>query len=274
MPDVRATHNRLTSSLLGFCFICGLVMGCQHVPPQPETAPPEYPSEKLAALESRNQELQKALASSQKKAASLEQDLSGFKIQILEKEALVNELQRRSDSQQKRLDAAIIDVVRAKAKLRSLESKAEAASTIAEAEIAVKAFKGRVASADQVKLEEILIADQLLNMSTDEFKTQNFGGALYLASQAKGQVRAGHNRLSGNKEIVPVEGETSFSQPLPLKITKKSNLRAGPDLTHKILDKLEEGTLVIGYSFKGNWIRIDTQEGVVGWIFQELVDAR
>lgn len=278
MPNRRACHGRLSSLLLSFCFISVFLVGCQHLHIQPE--PPPSPdatkpaSIDITKLKNENQALRKVLAVSEKRIETLEQNLAGQKTQMLEKEAMISELRHRCDGQQKRLDAAIIDVVRAKAKLRSLESKAEAASTIAEAEIALKALKSRVAAADQAELAEIQAAEQLLHMSTEEFKARNFGGALYLASQTKNHVRAGHDRLSGNKESIPVEGETAFTQPLPLKVNDKSNLRAGPGLTFKILSQLEKGTLVIGYSFKDRWIRIGTQEGMAGWIFQDLVGAR
>ena len=42
------------------------------------------------------------------------------------------------------LDEAVVEVVRTKAKLRSIESRAEAASSMAEAEIALKGLAERI----------------------------------------------------------------------------------------------------------------------------------
>lgn len=212
------------------------------------------------------------MASSNEKSKGLEQDISNLKLQVLGYEALVSDLRRRADIQQKRLDAAIVEVVRTKSKLRSLESKAEAASTLAEAEIAVKTLRQRGGKANEVTLDEISIADQLLNMSIDEFKAQNFGGALYLANQAKGQVRAIQERLDKKAEVTTAEGESLFAQPLKLKVIKEDcNLREGPGLDHKVIDKLENGEVVVGFSFKGSWVRVETKAGQSGWIFQTLV---
>ena len=107
------------------------------------------------------------------------------------------------NSQQEMLDEAIQEVVRAKAKLRSLESKAEAASEMAEAEIAVKALKAQLAG--QTRNPELIKAQELLKMSAQEFKKENYGGAVYLTSQAKGHIRAGQIRLEGREKVAPIK---------------------------------------------------------------------
>jgi hypothetical protein len=169
-------------------------------------------------------------------------------------------------------DEAILEVVRTKAKLRSLESKAEAASEMAEAEIAVKALKvqlrGRGAGPDVSK------AEQLLKISAEEFNKENYGGALYLASQAKGHIRASQMRIVSPEKIESVVGETLFAQPVPLKVLTTSNLRQGPGLKSKILAKLEKGTTLVGYSYKGRWVRVTSEGGASGWIYQTLVGGR
>jgi hypothetical protein len=238
--------------------------------PEPVPCPPDN----RAALRSENSSLKQALATSEQKVQRLEQELSTLKIQAIEQDTVINELRRRSEAQQKRLGAAIVDVVRSKAKLRSMESKAEAASTIAEAEIAFKALQSRAASFDWVALDEIAIAEHLLEMSADEFNLQNYGGALYLANQAKGRVRTAQDRLSSMVNTSAPSGEDSFAQPLPLKVLKKSNLRSGPGLEHEILAELEKGTLIVGLSHKGSWIKVKAPKEMTGWIYRPLVGAR
>ena len=256
---------------------CWAIAGCMHAdqPPAPAAAvvtPPPCPSGQTVELERRIAVLENALATCKEKNTRSEQDISNLKLQVLGYEALASDLRRRSDIQQKRLEAAIVEVVRAKSKLRSLESKAEAASTLAEAEIAVETLKKRGASANEVVIDEISVADQLLNMAIDEFKARNFGGALYLANQAKGQVSAVQERLEKKAEATSAEGESLFAQPLDLKVIKDDcNLREGPGLDHKIIGKLHNGEEVVGFSFKGSWVRVETKSGQSGWIFQALV---
>jgi hypothetical protein len=260
--------------LLILCFVCWAAVGCQtgQQVKRPESTP--CPPDNRAALRSEISSLKQALATSEQKVQRLGQELSTLKIQAIEQDTVINELRRRSEAQQKRLGAAIVDVVRSKAKLRSMESKAEAASTIAEAEIAFKALQSRAASFDWVALDEIAIAEHLLEMSADEFNIQNYGGALYLANQAKGRVRTAQDRLSSMVNTSPSSGEDFFSQPLPLKVLKKSNLRSGPGLEHEVLAELEKGTLIVGMSHKGLWIQVKAPKEMTGWIYRPLVGAR
>ena len=87
---------------------------------------------------------------------------------------------------QDKLDDAIQEVIRAKAQLQSLESRAQAASMLAEAGVALST-QGTVAPRP-----EILQAEQLLEMSAAEFDNENYGGSLYLTSQAKSLIAVAH----------------------------------------------------------------------------------
>ena len=260
------------SKLLVGALICISVAGCLHV--QKATDPAAQKTDRLTELTEKNASLELALASKDKEVLSLEKDVAALNMRILEYEAIIDDLQARSEGHQKRLDAAIIEVVRAKARLRSLESKAEAASTIAEAEIAVNAMKERIAVADDVMKEEFAAAEQLLKMSAREFKNRNFGGALYLANQSKGQVRALQMHLSGDLEKPPMEDEKRFVKPLPLRVLANSNLRSGPGLDNDIVGRLGKNALVTGHAYSGRWVRVETSEGAVGWLFQPLVAPR
>ena len=85
----------------------------------------------------------------QQTLAKRDASLAKLQLRLLERDAQIKQLEERSNSQQEMLDEAIQEVVRAKAKLRSLESKAEAASEMAEAEIAIKALKAQLAGQTQ-----------------------------------------------------------------------------------------------------------------------------
>ena len=251
---IRANSQRYLGLLLAvsFCFI-------------PACA--SWPSKKSDDADKLQQTLEERDAS-----------LAKLQLRLLERDAQIKQLEKRLDSQQEMLDEAIQEVVRAKAKLRSLESKAEAASEMAEAEIAVKALKAQLAG--QARNPELIKAQELLKMSAQEFKKENYGGAVYLTSQAKGHIRAAQIRLGGRekaapiKRLPPVKGEVFFSLPLPLRVLKTSNLREQPDLEGKVITTLAIGTPLIGYSYKGQWVRVTSKDGNNGWVFQTLVGGR
>ena len=222
--------------------------------------------------------LQQTLAKREASLETLEDNMAKLQLRLLERDAQIKQLEEGLNAQQEMLDEAIQEVVRAKAKLRSLESKAEAASEMAEAEIAVKALKAQLAG--QTRNPELIKAQELLKMSAQEFKKENYGGAVYLTTQAKGHIRTGQIRLSGRekaapiKRLPPIKGEVFFALPLPLQVVRTSNLRKQPDLESNVITTLEKGTPLIGYSYKGQWVRVTSEDGTNGWIFQTLVGGR
>jgi len=201
----------------------------------------------------------------------LEKELNLLRLRLLEKETEVKDLEKQRASLQEQLAEAIQEVVRAKAKLRSLESRAEAASNMAETEIALKALKKRGhLNKDDPSISR---AEQLLKMSYKEFEKGNYGGALYLANQAKGHLKDVQLHTKADP-MKPLPGEIPFSVPISLRVSKTSNLREGPGLNYKIVSTLKPGVALVGYSRMDEWINVKTESGVKGWIFQELVKGR
>src|SRR6266850_4979867 len=113
--------------LLGLALAAAVVSGCNGwgwLPGPPQTSPardtvPAHQPPRPAPVARDTQ---------------LEQRVSRLELRLLEKEAQVEELQAR-------LDEARHEVVRAMAKLQSLATRAEAASGMAEAEIALQALR-------------------------------------------------------------------------------------------------------------------------------------
>ena len=190
---------------------------------------------------------------------------------LAEKQARIDQLDLQIVGLQRQLDQAIQEVVRTKAKLASVESRAEAASELAEAEIALKALRSRI---DPGEVPEALQAHRLLVMGTREFQRSNYGGALFLTAQAKSQIRAVVTRLDAKGTVEPTGGETPFSLPLQLQLRTRSNVRSGPGLGFEIVATLDAGSALTGLSYRGDWVRVESSDGTPGWIHQELIVAR
>lgn len=215
-------------------------------------------------LESERQQLEESL----KKQAALQQELDDKlarqRLALMERDAQIKALSQK-------LDATILEVVRAMAKLRSLESRAEAASTLAEAETAFKALgrdPARERDADLVQ------AEQLLKLGAQEFRKENYGGVLYLTSQAKNLIKGGQARTTGGQTRPRIEGEVPFSVPLPLRALGKGSVREGPGPNFKVAFVVENGTPLTGQSYKGAWVRVRGDDGRWGWISHTLVGER
>jgi uncharacterized coiled-coil protein SlyX len=198
-------------------------------------------------------------------AARTEQDrrIARLELALMNKEAQVDDLQAR-------LDATRQEVVRAMAKLQTLATRAEAASGIAEAELALQPLK----VATPQSSPEAAQARRLLKDSSDEFAKENYGGALYLANQAKTMAAAGRGRLAGGERVAERPGETAFGLPIPLKAVSVGNVREGPGLGARVLFSVQPGDSLTGYSYVDEWIRISDSDGRGGWIFRNLIERR
>jgi hypothetical protein len=194
----------------------------------------------------------------------LEQETARLELKVLEEEAQVGDLQVK-------LDEARQEVVRAMAKLQTLASKAEAASGIAEAEIALQALQN---AAGQIGTPEAAQAEQLLRMGTKAFDEQNYGGALYLANQAKNLAGTGQARLTSSGRGALGSGEVLFALPLRLQTQVRANVRDGPGTSYKLLFTLEPGTSLLGYSYSDVWVRVSDETGRSGWVFSTFVGRR
>lgn len=187
---------------------------------------------------------------------ALEQRVDRLELQLLEKEAELEQME-------KRLDEARREVVRAMAKLQTFATRAEAASAIAEAEVAVQAL----AAAGGRGRAEAGEARRLLDASNQEFNRQNFGGALYMADQAKNTAAALRARVADGGRGT-VRGETRFAAPLRLEAMGRTNVRSMPGTDGSILFVVERGAAVEALSYAGDWVRITDDSGRSGWIIR------
>ena len=194
----------------------------------------------------------------------LEERVARLQIQVLERDVQLAELQEQ-------LDATRLELVRNMARFQTQATRAEAASGMAEAEIALgtlrRARGGRA-------LPELARAEALIEQSSKEFASENYGGALYLATQARTLVRSGQARLRGAGDGELRSGETLFAVPVPLRTTGRSNVRSGPGTNFGVLFTLDATMPVVGQSYTSQWVRVVDDGGREGWIFHTLVTSR
>lgn len=221
----------------------GFAACSRQAPPRPATVPPAVVRETVTVRDSE----------AERRASRLE-------VRLLERDAQIEELQAR-------LEDARQEVVRAMARLPAVASRAEAASAMAEAEVALQSLR---ASSTAQSSEAAQVAS-LVRQSSGQFDRQNFGGALYLANQAKTiaaayRARLSHGTLSGMRS-----GESAFAVPIRLRVTSRGNIREGPGTNFSVAYSVDAGTMLTGLSFVDEWIRVTDAAGRSGWIFRGLV---
>ena len=194
----------------------------------------------------------------------LDPRVARLELQLLERDAQLADLQARlADARQ--------EVVRAMAKLQTLASRAEAASALAEAEIALQTLR---ANAGPQPGPDLAQATDLLQQGTAEFGKQNYGGALYLANQAKSVAGVQQGRLADPARAAVGPGETPFAVPVPLRAVAHGNVREGPGPGFKVLFTVDAGAPLVGYGTAEQWVRVVDDVGRSGWIYLSLLGRR
>jgi hypothetical protein len=189
----------------------------------------------------------------------LDKRIARAELQLLARDAQIEDLQLR-------LEDTRAEVVRAMAKLQTVASRAQAASAMAEAEVALQTMRAS-ASGEPAEAAQVT---RLVRQSATEFNKQNYGGALYLANQAKTIASSYRGRVGVSREGTR-PGETLFAVPIKLKTTSRGNVREGPGTNFAVSFLANSGTAITAYSYTDEWIRISDDDGRSGWIHQTLV---
>jgi hypothetical protein len=245
-------HESRPIAVIAACLMgaaCGVLPGVRDEagPQQAPAATPEPAAPAPAPATARVQELERKLAQSE--------------LRLLEKTAQVQNLESQ-------LDEARQEVVRAMARVQSQASRAEAASAIAEAEIAQQTLR---APAEDAGVREV---GRLVGLAVAEFDRRNYAGALYLASQARATAFAARGQAGSGPREGLREGEQPFAAALQLTVNTGANVRDGPGTDFRVLFTLPAGATVTGLSHTEEWMRISHDSGRTGWIHASLLGAR
>lgn len=230
--------------------------------PEPEPAPPPPVAPAPGTdYEKRAADLERQVAALEQESADLERQVVGLELRLLEKEAQAEELVTR-------LEEARRESVNAMARSRTLATRVEASAGIAEAENALQALPPLAPA--QVAAE----VQGLIDHAKAELGQQNYGGAVYLADQAKRAAAAAHTRFAAAEESQARDGEQPFTLPLHLQTTANANVREGPGTGFGVLFTLPADSRLLAYSATEQWLRIADDSGRRGWIHQSLIRGR
>ncbi len=214
--------------------------------PQPQEEDPRLAlaDQEISNLKDKIDGLQKIVAAQTKQ--SLE-----WQLQLAERHSRIQQLQLS-------LDQAVQEIVRAKARLRSRNSKAETVANLAELKQELKAAEsGEVSSKQQSQIDR---ARHYLDMSENALEKNNYEGSSYLMGQARQALTQLASPKSGK-----IHSESAFPVPVAMKTRKLCNVRESANLKSKVLVQLKPGANVLAIDRKGLWVKVRTPEGKTGW---------
>ena len=182
---------------------------------------------------------------------------------------------RRAEEEQHRLEDQVVllkrdledtetELIRTKARLKGIETKAEASSAIAEARILTRRLDAKARGATLARCQE------LLTKAEQEMQTENFSGAVYLALKAQDMaVRAREAAAPPGS----TEADVDRPAPKPSYVVRAAtvNLRSGPSTSDEVVAKVGQGETLRATAVRGDWLKV-SYRGVVGWLHSSLVE--
>ena len=191
---------------------------------------------------------------------------------LANREAELRELRANQRDQVRTLQESTREVTRAKVRLRRLATQADAASSIAEVEVAMESLRASHGTTATVPL--IVLARGILESSAAPFAQGDYGAAMDRAAQAEQLIAlVAHPRVRPRPRP-PVPGQVPLEVEIPLKVTSSSNLRRQPLRTARVVGVLEKDRLLVAHAYKGRWMLVTTEDGRSGWIDQLRLGAR
>jgi hypothetical protein len=162
---------------------------------------------------------------------------------------------------QRDLDVTETEVIRTKAKLKGIETKAEASSVIAEGRILL-----RRVSDENKRSPNLARCQELLDRAEQQLKEENFGAAAFFASKAQELLDTTRRGVLASHEQDRPAPKTSY-------VAKPggANLRRGPSTDEPLVGKIPGGATVEASAIRGDWLRVKHGD-LVGWAFRPLFE--
>jgi hypothetical protein len=191
---------------------------------------------------------------------------------LANRDAELRELRSSQRDQVKVLQESTREAARAKVKLRRLATQADAASYIAEVEVAMESLRSSPGAKSDVQL--MVLAQGLLESTAAPFAQGDYGEAMDRAAQAEELIAllAHYPVRPGSRPRVP--GEVPLQVAIPLKVTVDSNLRRQPLAKAPVVRVLKKDSLLVAHAYKGSWMHVETEDGRSGWVDQTRLGPR
>lgn len=192
-------------------------------------------------------------------AASRGEEADQLKGKLRAAEEERKKLEERVAVLQRTLEVTETEVIRAKAKLKGLETKAEASSAIAEARILMRRLqedKGRTASLN--------MSQDKLDQAVEQLQNGDYSLAAFYALQAQEILEGVRRGLSLDPERTPAKKEYVVQATM-------ANIRKDPDAKAALIGKAPKGTVLEAVAMRNGWVKVK-HERLEGWVSRSLLE--
>lgn len=204
-----------------------------------------------------------------------QQELESMKIkieylekQLADKDAQIKRISTREQDQAQVIKAASSkEIARTQVRLHRLATKPSTASLISEAEVAMEYLKMQLTVQSDIEL--LKEAELLLDAAAVKFAEGEYANATYYASQALEFI----NMLSDKEREFPNRPTVRFNTPIIMHTTTDANLRREPGRHTLVVSVLNAGTVLTANAYQGNWLMVQTDANLQGWVFNSLISV-
>lgn len=159
---------------------------------------------------------------------------------------------------QQDLETTENELIRTKAKLKGIETKAEASSAIAEAQTLL------LRSGDEkVRPTNVARAREKLGIAEAQLRAGNYGAAVFFALQAQDLLEKPGRAWATSPPESPPAGAVVVT-------ASSANVRSEPRRDAPVIATLPRGTSVVPLAEEGEWTRVEFK-GRTGWIAKSLI---
>jgi hypothetical protein len=180
--------------------------------------------------------------------------------QIRKHEEDQKRLEEQIASLKRELDFTETEVIRTKARLKGIETKAEASSAIAEGRILLSRLDEKTSRSPNVQRGQ-----EALQRAETLLREENYGAAIFFAQKAQDAA------LKAREVRPPGAQERPAAQPVYAVKVASANLRKGPDASETVIARVPRGSQLKASVARGDWIRVE-YAGTTGWIHQSVVE--
>lgn len=191
-----------------------------------------------------------------------------LKQMLAEKDELIRRLNIRESDQAQELQKTSSEISRTQNKLHRLATQPEAASKMAEVEVAIATLEQSNLTKSNIAFKHL--AQRFLNAAMVVYRQKDYSQAMNYAAQSGELISA----INSEKDTELQDAIVPFRTPIFLRTIQVDNLRAEPNSTAKVVNRLKLNVPLTVSAYYHEWLYVQVSNNLSGWIQSSSVDVQ